>query len=534
MNGAEIFLILLLAICVVAYLAQRVHIAYPIAFVIAGMALATMPGFHTFEIPPEMLLFLFLPPLLSEAAYFTSPRDFLANKRHILQLAIGLVIFTCVVIAWMLEMVSPEIGWGVGFVLGAIISPPDAVAAVSVTRGVTIPKRVMTVLEGESLVNDATGLVLYKFAVAAVVTGSFSLATASLHFVWMVVSGIGFGWLIGWLYMKIFPRIGDMSVQILSTFLAPYASYLLVESLHGSGVLAVVATGFTLGWFAPERFTPTFRIPANAVWKMVIFVLNGLVFLLIGLNFPSLLERLHAYKLYDLVSLALIVTLVAVVARFLWVYVIGYGTLLLFPSLRIDGRYPAWQNVFIVAWTGMRGVVSLATALALPLTIANGSPFPHRDLIIFLAFAVILLTLIVQGLSLPWLVRKLSLRYESNILYEQWQAKRQAAENAMQRLEELRRDSSIQSTAFDRIASHYHDRLLSLGDGPNTPLTLSAPPTAENHPLIQTENRIWKEALEAEREAVVCLRQTFAISDDVMHEILRDIDLLHNRFANNA
>lgn len=534
MNGTEIFLILLLAICVVAYIAMRVGVAYPIAFVLAGMALAVLPGFPSFEIPPDVLLLIFLPPLLSEAAYFTSLRDLKANYRPILQLALGLVVATCVAVAYSIVWADPAIGLALGFVLGAIISPPDAVAAVSVTRNVKIPRRIMTILEGESLVNDATGLVMYKFAVAAVVTGSFSLAQASVQFVWMVVSGICLGWLIGWLYMKIFPRIREMSVEILSTFLAPYAAYLLAESVHGSGVLAVVSAGLTMGWYAPQLFKPVFRIPAQAVWKMVTFVLNGLVFLLIGLYFPRLLQQLSAYRTSDLITLTLVLSLVSIGVRILWVYALTYGVRLLFPSIRRNDPYPPWQNVFIVAWTGMRGVVSLATALALPLTIADGSPFPHRDLIIFLAFTFILVTLVIQGLSLPWISSKLSLIYDASILQEQWNARRDAVETALKKIEELKKDPSIQSAALERITSHYQDRLLSLGDGPNTPLNLNEPPTAENHPLIVTESRLWKEVLEAERRAVVCLRQTFEISDDVMHEILRDIDLLHNHYAGRA
>lgn len=534
MNAAEIFLILLVAVSVVAYLAQRVRMAAPIAFVLAGMALAVVPGFPQFAIPPEMILFLFLPPLLTEAAYFTSLRDFKANLGSIVRLAIALVAVTAVAVAFVVDALLPGAGLALGFVLGAIISPPDAVAAVSMTRHVTIPKRVMTVLEGESLINDATGLVMYKFAVATVVVGTFSLADASLNFLWMVIAGLGIGGLLGGIYMQLFPRIGDMSVSILSTFLVPYASYLLAESVHGSGVLAVVATGLTVGWYAPQRFTPAFRIPAQAVWKMVTFVLNGLVFLLIGLHFPALLSRLTNYSLEQLLTLSLAVSGTAILVRVAWVYMMAYGLRFLFPHVRKRDPYPSWQNVFIVAWTGMRGVVSLATALALPLTIADDSVFPHRDLLIFLAFSVILVTLVLQGLSLPWLVRKLSLTYDGKLLYERWQAKKDAAETAMKRLSELRSDASIQSSALERIISHYQDRLDSLGDGPNTPLTSNEPPTADNHPLIQTENRIWKEVLEAERRAVVCQRQTFEISDDVMHEMLEDIDLLHNRFAKSA
>lgn len=534
MATPNIFLILLCSICLVAYLARRVGMSYPIAFVLAGMALAVVPGFPEFKIPPEWILLIFLPPLLSEAAYFTSLRDLKNAARPVLQLSVGLVIATCCAVAVLLEWLEPGIGLAAGFVLGAIISPPDAVAAISILRNIRVPKRVVTVLEGESLINDATGLVLYKFAVAAVVTGSFSLMGVAVDFLWMAVSGITVGWFIGYAYMRIFPRIKEMSVEILSTFLVPYASYLLVESFHGSGVLAVVATGLTIGWYAPRDFYPAFRIPAEEVWKMVSFVLNGLVFLLIGMYFPGLLSRLEAYSMWDLLGTAAAVSLVAIAIRFAWVFSIAYGERLIFPSLRRQRPHLPWQNVFIVAWTGMRGVVSLATALALPLTVADGTPFPHRDLIIFLAFSVILVTLVLQGLTLPWIMQRMGLVYDPKIIEEEWQAKKEAVESALKRLRELSEDCTIQSTALERILSHYQDRQSALGDGPNTPLNLKEPPAAYNHPLVVTESVIWKEVLEAERNAVIGLRQRFHISDDVMHEILRDIDLLHNRFANIA
>ncbi len=513
-----------------AYLAQRVRLAPPIAFVLAGMALAILPAFRNFHIEPELLLLLFLPPLLTEAAYFTSLRDFKRNLKPITQLAVGLVVVTTCATAYVMHWLLPEFGLATGFVLGAIISPPDAVAAVAVTKRVKLPKRISTILEGESLVNDATGLVLYKFAVMAVVTGSFSLVDASLHFVWMGFAGGLLGWALAYFYMRIFPLIKELSVEILSTFLLPYAAYLAAEALQASGVLAVVAYGVTVGWYAPQRFGPNFRIPAQAVWRMVSFVLNGLVFLLIGLHFSGLLVRLRDYNTLDLCVLAVSVSVVAIATRVLWVYTLAYMSM----PFHKQKTYPKWQNVFIVAWTGMRGVVSLATALALPLTIADGSPFPHRELIIFLAFSVILVTLILQGLSLPWIMSKLTLFYDHSSLFEEWQAKKESALAVMEQLLNMRTDPSIQSSALDRIISHYQDRLEALGDGPNTPLTSHEPPTPESHPLIAIENRIWKEVLETERKAVIALRQGFQISDDVMHDHLRDIDLLHNRFANYA
>lgn len=529
-SGVELFFLLLLAVCAIAICARRLRFSYPIACVLGGILLAVIPGVPAFTIPPEMILFLFLPPLLTEAAYFTSLRDFRANLRPILQLALGLVVVTAFGVGLVAHWLIPGLTLGAALVLGTIVSPPDAVAATAVIKELSVPKRLVTILEGESLVNDVTGLVLYQFAVAAVVTGMFSPAEASLQFVWMAASGLLIGWLTGRAYMHIFPGICEVPVAILSSLLVPYAAYLVAEAAHSSSVLAVVTAGLTIGWRAPLVFKPAFRLPAEAVWRMVIFVLQGIVFLLIGLKFPALLERLSAYPPVRLLAYTAAVSTACILIRFAWVYALAYGARALVPSLRRSDPYPPWRNVFIVAWVGMRGVVSLATALALPLTLADGLPFPHRDLIIFLAVSVILVTLVVQGIPLPWLLRRLTLIYEGHVLQEDWMARRRSAEAALKRLADLGDQIDGQPAALERIRSHYRDRILLLGDGPNTPLTPTEPPTPFNHPLIQTESRIWKEVLDAERNAVICLRQTFQISDDVMHDRLREIDLLHTRY----
>jgi CPA1 family monovalent cation:H+ antiporter len=255
---------------------------------------------------------------------------------------------------------------------------------------------------------------------------------------------------------------------------------------------------------------------------------------LIGLHFPKLLTHLGSYKVSQLAFLTLMVPLTVIVLRLLWTFALTYGSRFFFPAFRARHPYPSWQNVFIIAWTGMRGVVSLATALALPLTIADGSPFPHRSLIIFLAFGVILVTLLLHGMTLPWLARKMSLHYDGKGANERWHAQREAAETAWKRLYQIARDDSIPPETLERIQSHYRDRLASLGEGPNSPLPGDTRQPRLNHPIFQMESYAWKEALEAERQAVIDLRQNFKIGDDIMNELLRDIDLLHNRFANDA
>ena len=530
----EIALALLLVISVVAIAARRANIPYPTAFLLSGTALALIPGLPAITIPPEHILVIFLPPLLMEAAYFTSLRDFRSNLRPILQLAVGLVIATAAAVAFTFSGLIPGFGLAAGFVLGAIVSPPDAVAATAIIRNKRMPARIVNVLKGESLINDATGLVLYQFAVAAVLTGDFSLPAASLHFLWMVVVGVSIGAMLGMAFIHAFSYIRECSVEILSTFVVAYAAYMLGEAMETSGVLAVVTAGLVVGWHAPEKFPSSFRLPAEAVWEMAKFLLSGVVFLLIGLQIPGVVHRLSVYAPGALATYAAIICLVTLLARLAWVFIVGYGVRFLFPSLRRNDPYPSWQNMFIVAWGGMRGVVSLATALALPLTLPDGTAFPYRDLMIFLAVSVIFFTLLVQGGTLPFLLSRLALSYDFSLLQEDWNARYAAVTQALRKISALAGDDSVYRPALERIRGHYLDRLASLGDGPNTPLVPTDIPGPQDHPLIQAEQRIWRDVLETERKTIITLRKSFSLSDDTMHNILRDLDLFSSRFGGEA
>jgi CPA1 family monovalent cation:H+ antiporter len=532
MTTTEILISLMLAICTFAVVAERLRVSPPVIFLLGGMAFSNTPGLKEFTIEPSQMLTIFLPPLLMEAAYFTSLRDFKRNFRWILQLSVGLVFATAASIAWVFVSIVPGASWASGFVLGAIVSPPDAVAATAVIRNMRVPKRVITILEGESLVNDATGLVLYKFAVAAVLTSQFSLPEALSQLAWMCFAGSVIGIAIGKLYVMLFPRIREISVEILSTFVVPYTAYLMAEGVHGSGVLAVVAAGLYIGWHAPGMFSARFRVPAEAVWKMMTFSLSALVFLLIGIQIPSLLERLSIYNPFTLAYYAVAVCAMAFIVRFAYIYGMGYGLRFLFPSIRKRDPYPAWQNVFLVAFVGMRGVVSLATALALPIFISWGIEFPHRDLIIFLSVSLIVFTLVIQGLALPWVVKKLTLTFDASLLMEDWNARHTAASKALERIAAIESGSmGTENLALARLKSHYHSRIEALGDGPNTPLLPGDNNTIANHPVIQEEHKLWQDLLSIERESVIALRKAFAIGDDTMHDILRELDLLSNRFA---
>lgn len=523
------FLIILCIISIVALIAERAKISFPIAFIVAGILLTLIPGMPLTPVNPEFILVIFLPPLLMEAAYSTSLRDLQFNGRPIFLLAFLLVIVTSFSVGYVYYGMVPDATLALGVVLGAIVSPPDAVAATAILKKAHVPKRVVTILEGESLLNDATGLVLYKFAVAAVVTGSFHLLPASGLFLWMVISGAAIGAGVGWIYMALFPRIQEQSVEILASFIVPYVVYILAEMFDSSGVLAVVTAGLVVGWYGPEKFSHSYRLTAEAIWKMVVFVLNGLVFLLIGLEFPSVLSNLWNYSPATLVWYAIVISVTMIVVRMVWVFFGAYVIRFLYPAWRKVDPYPAWQNVFIIGWIGMRGVVSLAIALALPYTLADGSQFPDRSLIIFLAVAAIFVTLVLQGLTLPWMVRHLKFKFNSHVIFEDWHARVTATKRALKRLEELAAEPETYLPAVERVQSLYQDKLKSLGDGPNTPLVDPEMPDSNNHPIIQAEHKVWKEVLETERETVVSLRKAYTIGDDVMRQILHEIDVLANR-----
>ncbi len=524
-------LIILAGICFCALAANRLAVPAPIAFLLGGILLALLPGMPSVHIDPEYMLLLFLPPILMEAAFFTSLRDFRAQLRAILLLAIGLVTVTAAATAFVVVNLLPGATWALGFVVGAIISPPDAAAATSAIKGVTLPRRIVTILEGESLVNDATGIVLYKIALGAVLAGTFSLIDASTLMITKALGGIVVGLVIAYAFVRLYPYLRDLSVEIITTFLPPYAAFLIAEHIGVSGVLAVVAAGLYIGWHAPKLFNARMRIPAEAVWKMMVYFLNALAFLLIGLQLPELVERLNLAQNQDILILAAAICVMSVIVRFAWVYTMAFGLrALLNRLLRRREEYPSWQNVFVIGWTGMRGVVTLALALALPLTLPDGSPFPHRDEIVFLSTAVIVFTLVLQGISLRWLMKKLTLSFDPKRMHEEWHARVEAAKHAVARLDELATDETVHLPALARIREHYMERLESLGDGPNTPLNADHAPGLMSHPLLQAENRLWAEVLHRERDALLALRRRYLLSDDTLYDILREMDLLAARF----
>jgi monovalent cation/hydrogen antiporter len=401
-------LVLMLLLCAVAlgWVARRLRFPYPIALVIGGAVLGFVPNLPQFPFDPQLILVLVLPPILYQAALLTSWKDFKANIRDIGLLAIGLVIFTTVAVGVAVKLVVPEIPWAAAFALGAIVSPPDAVAATTILSRLNIPRRIVTVLEGESLVNDASGLVLYKFAVAAVASGAFSLVDASLQFATLSVGGLAVGIVLAFFFIAVHKRLGDPFIEVLTSLSIPYATYIVAESLHVSGVLAVVAAGVVRGRYSPEIVSAEMRILARSVWNILVFMLNSLIFMLIGIHLSHVVANLASYSLGALFAWGGFVSAVAIAVRFVWVYPAAYLPRLLSRRLREREPRPQKRELFVISWCGMRGIVSLAAALALPVQLPNGDPFPYRDLIVFLTFCVIATTLIGQGLTLSPAIRR--------------------------------------------------------------------------------------------------------------------------------
>ncbi len=538
-----VIFLLLAAVAALATLATKIRIPYPILLVISGLALAFVPPdvLPRYELDPEVVFVLFLPPLLFSSAYFTSWRDFRRNLRPISLLAVGLVLFTVVGVAAVAHYVA-GLTWPAAFVLGAVVSPTDAIAATAIAQRLGVPRRIVTVLEGESLVNDATGIVAYRIAYrVAGGYAAFSLWGAGLQFVVGAVGGVAVGLAVGWVAVRTFALLDDTPVEIVVSLLAPFAAYLAAEELPHlvwhellrfdaepffSGVLAAVAAGIYVGRFSPTIMSPTSRLEGGAVWNVVVFLLNGLAFILIGLQLPIILEGLDEYSNGQLFLYGAAVSLAVIVVRVLWVFPATYLPRIAFRSIREKDPAPPWRNVVVLSWAGMRGVISLAAALALPLQMASGAPFPQRDLILFLTFSVILATLVVQGLSLPFLIRALGLEDDGSVEREEVRARIESADAALARLDELSEEEWVREDTAERVRGMYgyrRSRFVARKMG------VDEDGIEERS---QSYQRLSHELLLAQRNALVRLRNEGTISDEALHRIERDLDLEETRLEN--
>jgi monovalent cation/hydrogen antiporter len=510
---------LLIAIAALLVVAPILHVPYPIFLVLGGLALGFVPGGPTIELPPEVVLIAVLPPLLYSSAFFTSLRELRANMRPIGALAIGLVILTTCAVAVVAHMWVDDMSWAAAFVLGAAVAPTDPIAATAIMRRLGVPRRIVTVVEGESLVNDGTALVLYRVAVVAAVSGAFSLWDASWRFVWSIGGGVAIGLVVGYVVAAVRRRLDNPPVEVTIALMTGYFAFIPANAVHASGVLAVVTAGVFLGWQTPELTSVQTRLQGLATWEILNFVLNALLFALVGLQLSSILDALQGSSAGQLIGWALLVTGTVVIARLVWVYTVSY-----LPkrfSLRLGRRdhVPTAGYPLVVAWSGMRGAVSLAAALAIPLTTDAGTPFPHRDLIIFLTFCVILGTLVVQGLTLPAVIRATHLEPDHRDEKEDAKARIKAADAAIARLEELLGEDWVREDTAERMRGLYgfrRNRFASRFD---------ADSDGAIEEQSQNYQRLRRELLEAERSAIVDLRRQGTISADVERRLQRDLDL---------
>ena len=410
MHPVELIIALLAAAVVLGLLSRLVRVPDPILLVLGGLILGLQPGVPQFTLDHNLVFLLFLPPLLYAGAFHTDWNEFRTYIRPIGLLAVGLVLGTSAAVALVANLTF-GLPWAYGFLLGAIISPPDAVAAMAITKRLKVPRRLIAILEGESLVNDASALVAYRMALAAIISGQFSVVQASWEFVSVSIGGIAIGLAVGWLATRIHPflerrKLTDAKLSITITLLTPFAAYFPAEHLHVSGVLAVVAAGLWVGNRCESVFSKELYEEARAVWEWIDFLLNSLIFILIGLQLRYILDELRDdYTMEQLVWYATAVSLTVIAVRLLWVFPAAYLPRILFRRIREREPHPPWQGVLVIGWTGLRGVVSLAAAMAIPPKLPDGSAFPYRGLILFLTFGVIFVTLVGQGLSLPWLIR---------------------------------------------------------------------------------------------------------------------------------
>jgi monovalent cation/hydrogen antiporter len=508
---------LMVAVAGLSVLARLVGVPYPILLVLGGLVLGFVPGMTEIELPPELVLVVFLPPLLYWAGFFSSPRDLRADARAISLAAVGLVLATTAAVAVAARAAVDGLSWPAAFALGAIVSPTDPLAATAIGRRLGVPRRLITYLEGESLVNDATALVAYRVAVTATLSGSFVAWQAGLRFVVGAAGGAAIGLLVGWLVAELRRRLDDPVVEIVVSVATGYVAYLPAEQLGVSGVLAAVTAGLYIGWRAPELSSPSTRLLGFSFWEIVVYLANAVLFILVGLQLHPILRELEGTAVAVLAGQAVLVSVVVVAARLGWGFSVPYLVRLLDrrPSQRM--RRIGARERLVIGWSGMRGAVSLAAALALPLD------FPMRDLLLFLTFAVIFTTLVVQGLTLPALIRRLRVQGDGAEEREELRGRLAAAQAALDRLDELAGEDWTRDDTVERLHGLYEFRRRRLkaragkieDDG------------AEDRSLAY--QRLVRELLVAQRQAIVRLRNQGTISNEVMHRIERELDLEDTR-----
>lgn len=521
----ETVLFMLAVLATVAVAGRRLQISTSILLVVAGIGIAFIPGLPRIELAPEIVLLVILPPLIYSAGVAMSWREFKFNLRPITLLAFGCVIFTTGAIAAATHYVL-GFDWGVGFLIGAIISPTDVVAPLAIARKLGLPRRVVVVLEGEGLANDATALVLYRFAVAAVSTGTFSFERAAGIFALIVVGEIIYGIAIGWLSLRLRQWSRDPRVEITLSLMTPYVAFWLPARLGGSGVLATVACGLYVSWNGPRLIPPATRLQGIFFWDLIVYLIEGLVFLVTGLQARTLIEQTHMFSIRELVIATLLTTAIAIVARYVWVFPATYLPRWVSAHLRERDPAPPWQPVFFLAFTGLRGVDSLAVALAIPYVVASGAPFPHRDLILFVTFGVIIITVVGQGVMLPGVMRwlglaRLSREERENEIQAELEARIAALDEVERRFEKVIADRELPDEVIELLRTRNASRRQILpGD------------MKDGLDHMRQSAEIKRELIEAERDFIFDLLREGKITDDARRRIEYELDLEEASVAN--
>lgn len=481
---------LIITVSLLVMLGQKLRISYPIFLLLGGLCISFIPGIPNIHINPELIFLIFLPPLLYDAAWNTSWKDFWRWRRVISVFAFGLVILTSTIVAFVSSSLIPGFTLPLGFLLGGIISPPDAVAATSVLKGIKVPRRVVAILEGESLINDASSVIIFRFARAAVITGAFVWHEALIDFSLVTVAGTLIGLAVALVLYAIFrwfPTTPGIDTAL--SFVAPYLMYLLAEQFHFSGVMAVVSGGLFISYSSHQIFAYSSRLQILSMWSTISFILNGLVFMLIGLELPTIMEGLEDYSLGEAIGYSLVITLVIIATRIGFTLFSSVFTVFISRFITVADNRPGWKGPLIVGWAGMRGVVSLAAALSVPLVLDNGAPFPHRNLILFITFVVIFITLVVQGLTFPLIIRMANYSDPDHVL----PAKEQ----------DVQIQSHLLSAALSRLNEKYPDVYL------ENELVAALKNRMENEVQVTSHQSVASE-LECERAHVEQFREIFA------------------------
>jgi len=512
MQQVELIVALLAVVGIVGAISQKLRIALPILLVVTGMVISLIPQIPDVRLDPDVIFFIFLPPLLYLDAFNTSWKELKDVAEVITLQAIGLVLATVAGVAVAIHAVVPGMPWTAAFVLGAIVSPTDAVAASAIAKEVNLPKKLMDIIKGESLVNDSTGLVAYQFAVAATVTGIFSLSEAGRRFLIVGLGGIALGLALGWVLSKVRTKLDHRPVEIIVSLLTPFIAYLTAEHLHVSGILSVVTAGLLLGWHGPKLQSSQTRLQATATWETIGYILNGFSFLLMGLQLEPILETVKSYSPDQLLLWTATAAFAPIVIRFAWTFSISP----IYSLIKRQSR-PSWKHLFVLSWSGTRGVVSLAAALALPLTTASGQEFPYRDLLIFLTIVVIASTLLLQGLTLPAIVRKFGFTPDLDDSEEvERKARLALSREAVRTIDEVARarDIDLEDPTLQKILNRYLERAI-----------------ANIHPDSQdlTKSETWRlllgETVNSQRRLLVGMRDSHEIGQDVFRTLQNELDL---------